>query len=226
MLRYASIALTSLVTMVSSLPAGLITLDLLDPTGTGNTAGEAFNLPNSFFVSGVTFDASTTTTLGTGTSSFSSNTSNAGVDSDGITSGGGDSASELDAGETLKLTLTFDAAAWSVALANVDLSGVGGSTDAATVTTPAGTFDLFTGQPDFNGSTDVWSPSGLTFASGQMIQFETNDRISVPAITFDITAIAVPEPSAFLFMAIVAAPVCAAAAYRKRKMNRRSDSAQ
>lgn len=179
---------------------GIITFDFLDPSGTGNTAGEAFELGNPFADMGVTISASVATTLGSGTGSYSANTSTAGIDSDGVTSGGGDAASELDAGETLTISFTFSGL--DVSLQSVDFGGVGSDTsDMAIVALNGGAgIELYTGQPDFNGTTDLWTPSGFVLQSGDQMSFSTSDRAFLTAMT--VSTAAVPEPSTFLMLLI------------------------
>ncbi len=177
------------------LSAGVITLDLLDPTGDAGTAGEAFEAGNSFTVAGVTFSVAASTSLGSMTGPYSANSSTAGLNSDDV----GDEASELDLGESLTFTLTFDDAALMVELENIDFSGVGATAaDSAFVTTTAGSFTLFTGQADFNGTTDVWSPGGITFSTGDMLAIQASgvaNVIALQAMSFDVSTIAVPEPA-------------------------------
>lgn len=198
------------------LSAGVITLDLLDPAGVTGTAGDAFEAGDSFTTAGVTFSAAASTSLGAMTGSYSANATTAGINSDGIL----DAPSELDVGERLAFTLTFDDAAFSVELQTVDFSGIGGTTDdSARVTTTAGTFTLFTGQPNFNGSTDVWSPIGLVFATGDTIEVHASglaNNVALQAMSFDITTISVPEPTAFPALLCLSASVVAVAGLRRK----------
>ena len=190
----------------------LVTLDLTDAA---STAGDSFENTGTFSTNGVTFSVSAATTLGDGTGSFSANGSNAGVDSDGVTGAGGDSASEIDNGETLTFSLTF-AATTTVSLNNIDFQGVGGSaSDQASVSINGGAAtNLFTGQADFNGSSDVWTPSGgISLSSTNTIAITTSDQISLQAISFDINLAPVPEPAS----AITFAGICSTLALWRRR---------
>ena len=130
--------------------AGVISLDLLDPAGVGGTAGEAFEARNPFTISDVTFSAAAVTSLGSMTGAYSANASTAGLNSVGVL----DSPSEMDVGEVLTFTLTFDDAALAVKLLSIDFSGIGStSDDSALATTSAGMFTLFTSQPTFDQRT-------------------------------------------------------------------------
>ncbi len=197
------------------LSAGVITVDLLDPTGDVGTAGEAFETGNSFTVSGVTFSLAAATSLGSMTGSYSANSSTAGINSDGV----GDAPSELDLGESLTFTLTFDDAALMVELESIDFSGVGSTADdAALVTATAGAFTLFTGQADFNGSTDVWSPAGISFSTGETMAVQASgvaNVVALQAMSFDVSTIAVPEPA--VLPALVCLTMCVAGFRRCRR---------
>ncbi len=212
--RICSMAFVAALTC-ANLSAGVITLDLRDPAG---SAGEAFEAGNSFTVSGVTFSVAASTSWGTATGSYSGNSSTAGVNSDGV----GDEPSRLDVGETLTFTLTFDDAALMVELENIDFSLVGGTADqAALVTTTAGSFTLFTGAADFNGTTNVWSPAGITFSTGDamVIQASGSDNVvALQAMSFDVASIAVPEPAAFVVLFCLTACVAGFRCRRRRKI--------
>ena len=195
--------------------AGVISLDLLDPAGVGGTAGEAFEARNPFTISDVTFSAAAVTSLGSMTGAYSANASTAGLNSVGVL----DSPSEMDVGEVLTFTLTFDDAALAVKLLSIDFSGIGStSDDSALATTSAGMFTLFTGQPDFNGSTDVWSPDGITYLTGDTISVQASgvaNEVALQAMSFNVTTISVPE--ATIFPALVFLTVCGAGLQRRRQ---------
>jgi hypothetical protein len=101
--------------------------------------------------------------------------------------------------------LTFGTST-TVSFDSVDLTGVGSdSADQATVDFTGGTsVDLHTGQPDFNGSADVWQPAGgIALNSGDTISFTSSAVFGLETITFDIVTTAVPEPSTFTSFGII-----------------------
>ena len=205
---------TLLLTLMASPATAELVLDLRDPNPDEGTAGESFEATGTFADSGITFDVTAATTLGDMTGFFSANTTSAGINSDGVTGAGGDGASELDFGETLSISLTFPESI-SVLLSAIDFSGVCDATDKAIVTTPAGTVDLFSGVTDFSGADD-WTPSGgIEFNSGDAIQIQASDRVSLRTVTFNTTT-SVPEPSGFLYLSLATVLLGATRRFRRR----------
>jgi hypothetical protein len=193
--------------------AAIISFDLLDPTGVGGTAGEAFESGSPFTASGLTIAVAGTTTLGSTTGVYSANTSEAGFNSGGLVA---DQASGLDFGETLTFTLNF--AGLNVSFASIDFSGIGSSSaDSAFVAVSGGApAELFTTVPGFNGTTDVWTPSGgLTIANNDTIVVTASDVVFLERISFDVTA--VPEPSTFAFLGLLTGGVMAHRVRRRRR---------
>ena len=183
----------------SDVQGALVNFNLLDPTGTANTAGEAFEAGMPFTNMGITLSAIPTTTLGSGSGTFSANTTSAGINSAGTTA---DGASEVDAGETLTFTVSF-APSTIVSLTSIDFSGIGSdATDAAFVSINGGSaISLFTGQPDFNGGTDVFTPTiGIT--SGDTLAISAADAVGLQEISFHATALAVPEASSLFALSL------------------------
>lgn len=97
--------------------------------------------------------------------------------------------------------LTFDS---DIEINFLDLGGVGSdTTDGADVTFGSfGTVTLHTGISDFNGTSDIYTPSTPIFlASGESIQLTGSSSTSdFDLETIDITVI--PEPSTFVLVAL------------------------
>jgi len=166
--------------------------DLRDVAG---SAGEALEDGFTFSDGGLTISVAVATTLGDGTGEYRANASQGGVDSDGVTSGGGDAASELDAGETLTFTLSYDPGTASASLTFVDLQGVDDASDSATVNINGSLTTLSVAIPGvFNISTDVWTTGGISIPDGSTIILTTNDRIGIQELTFNVVSV-IPEPS-------------------------------
>ena len=158
----------------------LVTLDLTADSGV-ETPGEVLE-DGPFTVNGLTITAST---------GFNALTNNAGIGSGG----------EIDLGESL--TLTFTGASFD--LVSIDMSGVGSSEggDAAVIDVDGTVFSLETGVTDFNGSSDLWSPSPpISLASGSTVTFTAENAYGLQAISLNIVAI--PEPTAALFGSLLA----------------------
>lgn len=182
--------------------ADLAMFDLTDPTNGDESAGEAFENDMPFTSNGVTITATTDSTFSGATgSSYSANGSGGGVNSAGTSD---DGASVLDALETITFTVTFAAPVTALQLTEIDLSGVGATAaDQATINVAGTSFDLFTGQPDFAGGSDTWTPS-IAINSGDTIVFSAAEAYALNSITFHTTT-AVPEPTAALMFGIALA---------------------
>jgi hypothetical protein len=179
----------------------LITYDLTDPTGTGGTAGEAFEAGNTFTAGGVTITVTTTPA-----SSYTANATQGGV-----------ANSLLDAGESV--TLTFTGLSFDLISIDLNLVGDADSTDSALVTVDGNLFELHTGVANFNGTTDVWSPTPIPLVSGDTIVFAADIQIGLQALTLDVEAI--PEPSAFLFGGVAFGMTSFAAISRRMRIRKR-----
>lgn len=203
--------------LIASAPVhgAIIVLDLLDPTGIANTAGEAFESAGSYTESGVTFTVSATSVNGSMSGSFSANGSSAGVDTDGQTGAQGDATSEIDSGETLIFTMSFSGL--NLLLTAIDFDEVGAADgDDAGLVSIAGAVPvvLETGVADFNGTSDVWTPTGgVEILSGESIAISAEDNVELISISFSTASAAVPEPTHFAFLFSCAA----VAVYRKRR---------
>lgn len=178
----------------SSTDAGVV-FDFLSSGG----AGAALQSSGTFTSNGITVAVSNSTSLGDLTSTFSSNTIGAGVNSGAVN----DSASAIDNGESLTLTFNF-ASLSSVQVESVNFQGIGSanSGDAALLSVNSGSnIVLETGADDFNGSSDVFSPgafssSPIFLTSGQSLTITAQERVSLQSITFE--PIPNPEPSSVL----------------------------
>jgi len=175
---------------------------VFDFRSNGN-AGGALQTSGTFTSNGITVALSSSTTLGDLTSSFSTNTIGAGVDSGAVTNDDWDSASATDSGEALTLTFTFSSFD-SIQVESVDFQGVGSANqgDAALLSVNSGPdVVLETGASDFNGSSDTFSPGAFSSAaiflsSGQSLTISAEETVSLQNIAF--TPIAVPEPASIL----------------------------
>ncbi len=166
----------------ASVEATPITLDLT----TDGIGGDLETSPFNHTFSGVTITASPTGGVINATST------SLGVDGT-VT---GEDADQVDSAETLTFTFAF-APPTTVSLTEINFAGVGanGAGDDAIVTVGGSTYNLATGATDFNGSTDIWTPSGgITLSSGDTIVFEAQTAVGLEGITLDV----VPEPAAGL----------------------------
>lgn len=217
---FATFAVLSIAFQISA-NASLITFDLRDPSGTGGTAGEALEANGFVTIDGVTLTVAVTPGFGESSASFNALSSQAGVDTDGVSSATDDSDGiDGDDGEELSFTVTFNGAQISsVSLAEVDLAGVGSASggDAGLITQNSTLIaTLETGVSGFNGSTDVWTPpSTISVSSGDVFIFGAEANIGIQTITFDVTA--VPEPSPLLFSLIA---ICGAGIFYRLKRKR------
>jgi len=97
------------------------------------------------------------------------------------------------------INITFDV---QTQLISLDLGGISDSlSDGAVIVVGSNApVSLYTGQPNFNGTSDIWSPSTpITLNAGQSILISGSD----PAAVIDLdrfTVAAVPEPSSFLLL--------------------------
>ena len=163
-------------------------------------AGNTLESSGVFTSNGITVSVSTSTTLGDLTSTFSSNTISAGVNSGGVSD---DAPNGIDNGESLTLTFTFDSLA-SVQVASIDLQGVGTANegDAAFLSVNSGSnIVLETGSDDFNGNPDVFEPGAFSSApifltSGQSLTITAEETVSLQNITLE--PIPNPEPASVL----------------------------
>ena len=166
----------------------IVFFDISDNNG---TAGEGLENFGFFTASGVTITVST----------FSASNSNSAFQANG--SRGGVDNNDVDNDEILTFTFTF--ANPFATLNFIDLQGVGNNlSDAAFVNINGAVTTLFTGQPDFNGTTDVWTPAGgIVINSGDSIVFTAADKFGVQGIELDVEAI--PEcSSVFMFASAIA----------------------
>jgi len=163
-----------------------------DVTDIGGGAGEALEAGMTFTDSGLTIAVAIATTLGNGTGMFNAAGGQSGIDSDGVTGGGGDAASELDEGETLTFSFTY-APSLLVTLDSINLQGVGGddNSDSAFVSINGGApITLHTNIPGFAGGSDIFTTGGISFPSGGIVVLTTNNRVGIQRFTFTV----VPEP--------------------------------
>ncbi|MEM7454490.1 MAG: PEP-CTERM sorting domain-containing protein [Planctomycetota bacterium] len=164
---------------------------------TGGAAGAALDGTNGASFtdvgSGVTIQVDTTTSFATGTGSvFNAIGSGAGVDTTGVTSGGGDEASQIDVEETLKFTLTFTGVA---TLQEIDFSSFGSAGEELTADVAGTLFTL--GTADVDGDQDWNANGGLSISSGDMITLSANvGEYRLGSLTLDVTAI--PEPASLM----------------------------
>lgn len=152
---------------------------------------------------GGTFDNMTSVSvpLVDGGINFSMTVTGTGGDLNSNASGIGINDANID-GMAESITLSFSI---DTELNFLDLGGVGGDvSDGADVTIAGTNFQFFTGQPDFNGSSDVFTPATpIALTAGQTIVITGASATSV----FDIDSIsvtAVPEPSSTLLLTSLA----------------------
>lgn len=104
----------------------------------------------------------------------------------------------LNDGEIIQITFNRD-----IQIQILDFGGIGADlSDGATVKIGSNpSFDLFTGQSNFDGTQDVWQPtSPVSLATGEIMEFRGSSATSI----FDVdgmTISAVPEPSSSLLLA-------------------------
>ena len=202
--------------MEEPLGAALDTVD--DPTDPNSTSSGTF--------AGITFVASATTNFGDLTAVPNPGGGGLGVNTGGGGNAIGDAAAQIDDGETLTLTITFDESLFSkVSLAEIDFGGVSGSTDSATVSVAGGAditvFDDIdtTGSPftflgfDVLTFTDLdGNPVPIDLSSGDTLVFSnvsTGDAsFEIDSFDLHITS-AVPEPSSVALLGLLGLGVVA-----------------
>lgn len=155
----------------------------------------------SFEGQGATFDGLTSASVALvdGSTSFNMLVSSLGGNLNSNASGLGVGDANVD-GTAESISISFNT---DVFFNFIDLGGVGGDlADGANFTIGGSSIDLFTGEPDFNGSTDVYTPtSPISLSAGDSIVLTGSSTTSI----FDLDGInvtAVPEPSTALLGAI------------------------
>lgn len=153
----------------------------------------------SFIDESATYDAKTSTNVSifdpVSSVNFMMTVTSSGGDLNSNSTGLGVGDANLNDGEIIQISFSVN-----TLIEILDLGGIGADvSDGARVTISSNpSFDLYTGQPDFNGISDVWSPtSSVSLLAGEVIEFRT----SSPTASFDldgITLSAVPEPSSSL----------------------------
>ena len=206
MISRAAAAIFATVLFSCSASAGLVVFDF---TSSGD-AGDFFDdSPGgiSHTQEGVTLEMNTSTTLGpTLLSEFNAISTNAGIDSLSTTTN--DNPSGIDFGEELTFEITFDSTMFAVELFSVDWNRVGAdSSDAAIFSlNKSSVVELHTGEANFNGTTDVWTPPNLSLTSGDVILLTATDEVGLQGITFNVTN--VPEPTSLMcFLAPIVAMI-------------------
>ena len=169
---------------------GKTAVAVLDLT-TGGAAGIALNAGLPYTFSGVTLTA---TAIG---GVVNATAASLGIN---VVSNGSDVSDQIDAafGEELTFTITFGPSVNSLFFTQLDLVGVGPSLpdDAFIHINANPPVVLETGAANFNGTTDLWSPSPIALASGDTIRFVAGDTFGLQSISFDV--IPAPEPVSFL----------------------------
>lgn len=127
---------------------------------------------------------------------LNSNTNDFGVQSDAD----GDSSTYDRINGTEALSLTFDK---DVQLVLIDLGNVGGdSSEGVTVTIDTLVIDLWTGQPDFGGTSDIYAPEDpVEVFAGTPIVFSPSGASS----EFDIEELqftVIPEPASLMLLGL------------------------
>lgn len=213
-----SLSIASLLCLVFSVEASVVVFDLKDPTGSTGTAGELLESNGTVTLSGLTVSVDVSSTLGVDLPVFFSGTSSAGVNSDGT----GDTAAEVDFGETLTFTFDFDTnVISSVSLTQLDLAGVGPSSDDdARLTIDGNVTVLETGVAGFAGGSDTYTPpTPIALLPGTSMTFESTGGNGFGIETFTVSIVAaIPEPTAFAFGGLVAS--CMAGLVVARHRNR------
>jgi hypothetical protein len=158
----------------------------------------------SFLSQGSTFDDLTTAnvSLTDGSTSLTMTVSSVGGNLNSNASGLGVGDANLD-GITESITISFNI---NVEFNFIDLGGTGSALDAladgASFTINGNTVNLYTGQPNYNGTTGVYTPSSpITLTAGDTIVLTGSSSTSI----FDLDGInvtAIPEPSAALLGAV------------------------
>lgn len=169
---------------------GNASIQMLDLT-TGGAAGSALDAGLPYMFSGVTLTA---TGIG---GAVNATAASLGIN---VVGDGSDVSDQIDAafGEELTFTITFGPSISSLFLTQLDLVGVGpdAADDAFIHINANPAVVLETGAANFNGTTDVWSPSPIALASGDTIRFVAGGTFGLQSISFDVYAI--PEPLSFL----------------------------
>lgn len=194
--RFQSFALFLVCVLPTSAVAGLV-VDFTDPTGDNGFAGEAFESTGVYTVGDLSITVTTTGPMGS--DFYSAVTDNAGVGDD----------ERLDVGESL--TLTFTGSDVRILEVNWNLQS-GGDSDAANLTVGGTLYQLFTGTTvdGYDAGSDIWTPAfALEVGDGESIVFTAADEVGLQSMTIALAAI--PEPTAFLFGALVAGCVGMAA---------------
>ena len=153
-------------------------------------------------LAGITFVASTTSTLGDGTSGFNAAGGGSGVNSLDANQAAGDVSSAVDFGEELTFTLTFGPELTKVSLVELDLGGIGDG-ETAQVSIAGNNFTLEDGfGPEFGDTNSNFTPATpIDLVSGDTIILTgtTDSSFDADGLSIHITT-AVPEPSS---MAVV-----------------------
>ncbi len=184
-----------------------------------STNGVGIDLENNgtATIDGVTINVTVGTNIvgNDGNAAFNAIADRAGVDTGGVFSGGGDSASELDVGETLAFEVQFGPTIQEVLLSSINLQGVGpNADDRAFVNIGGNSVTLETSVPGFDGNTDIYTPlTPIALRSGDTVNFTAETTIGVQAINFAVTA--VPEPIGALMLIMMGLP---AVVTRKRPL--------
>ena len=158
----------------------------------------------SFLSKAATFDDLTTAnvSLTDGSTQFIMTVSSVGGNLNSNASGLGVGDANIDGtGESITLSFDFD-----VEFNFIDLGGTGtameAESDGASFTINGNTINLFTGQPNYNGSTGVYTPSSpIALTAGNAIVLTGSSITSI----FDLDGInvsAVPEPTTALLSAL------------------------
>lgn len=203
--------LAALATVCLFLPISLsaavtvITLDMTTQTAGG--AGEAFDTGANFESNDVTFSVSATSNFGDMTAVFNATASNGGVNTDGASASGGDTASEIDAGETLTLLMELGVSVTEVRITEVNFAGITGATDSFQVQYPDGLGGSTTEVLDDASATvsagdDVWTPTApIVFADGDSITFSNVSAGAYRLQDISLEIVTIPEPASVALLA-------------------------
>jgi len=176
-------------------------LDSVDDPDDPNSASTAT-------LAGITFVATATTNFGDGTAIFNAAGGGTGVNSGGGGGSIGDSASAIDIGEELTLTLNFDPTLFDVALEGVDFGNINDAADSATLAIAGGVATVFTADLDLtatplslsSGDTLVFSNTSVSADGTVFPDFDPN--FDVEGITLHIKSLAIPEPTSFALLGL------------------------